>query len=171
MVLEIAVLPIYRKCQARQTLLILMLMMPTYEYLTLCLRLPILPLPDYICHLLVLLLLKEGINKSYRVLNVYFHCFCCSCISDVGTIQVNVNATVFAEKQNRKGHSDIISLGLNQETDKRMSPDGTRKLQDEINTLTKRNCELESQLRNLEAGHSKDFHDTLDGADIGKKMK
>lgn len=81
---------------------------------------------------------------------------------------MNISATVIPEKQNRKGNSDIISLGLNQEADKRMSPDGTRKLQDEINTLTKRNCELESQLRSLEAGHSKDFHDVLDGADIGK---
>ncbi|KAJ8981694.1 hypothetical protein NQ317_003415 [Molorchus minor] len=50
-----------------------------------------------------------------------------------------------------------------------MSPDSTRKLQDEINTLTKRNCELESQLRNLEAGHSRDLHiDSLDGTENGK---
>lgn len=46
------------------------------------------------------------------------------------------------------------------ENDKqRTSPDGTRKLQDEINMLTKRNCELESQLRSLESS------DTLDGGD------
>lgn len=63
-----------------------------------------------------------------------------------------------------------MALNLNQEKDieKRMSPDGTRKLQDEINTLTKRNCELESQLRSLEAGHSKDiFIDTFDGSENG----
>lgn len=70
------------------------------------------------------------------------------------------------EKQKR---NDILSLALNQEkdVDRKMSPDSTRKLQDEINTLTKRNCELESQLRSLEAGHSKEG-DTLDGADVGK---
>lgn len=49
------------------------------------------------------------------------------------------------------------------ENDKqRTSPDGTRKLQDEINMLTKRNCELESQLRSLESS------DTLDGGDKRK---
>lgn len=53
--------------------------------------------------------------------------------------------------------------------DKKMSPDGTRKLQDEINTLTKRNCELESQLRSLEASHSREIHiDSMDGSDICK---
>jgi hypothetical protein len=75
------------------------------------------------------------------------------------------------DKQNKRNNGEILSLNLNQEKDmdKRMSPDGTRKLQDEINTLTKRNCELESQLRSLEAGHSKDiFIDTLDGAESGK---
>lgn len=52
------------------------------------------------------------------------------------------------------------------EGEKRISPDGTRKLQDEINILTKRNCELESQIRSLEAGQSRDFTtDSLDGSD------
>lgn len=46
----------------------------------------------------------------------------------------------------------------------RLSPDGTRKLQDEINTLTKRNCELEMKLKSLEASHG----DALDGAESGK---
>jgi hypothetical protein len=75
------------------------------------------------------------------------------------------------DKQNKRNNGEILSLNLNQEKDmdKRMSPECTRKLQDEINTLTKRNCELESQLRSLEAGHSKDiFIDTLDGAESGK---
>lgn len=64
-----------------------------------------------------------------------------------------------------------MSLAFTQEkeVEKRTSPDGTRKLQDEINTLTKRNCELESQLRNIEAGNSRDLHiDTLDGSDSSK---
>lgn len=57
----------------------------------------------------------------------------------------------------------------NQIVEKRLSPDGTRKLQDEINTLTKRNCELESQLRNLEVAHSKEGHtDVLDGGEGGQ---
>ncbi|XP_058458202.1 serine/threonine-protein kinase Genghis Khan isoform X1 [Malaya genurostris] len=34
--------------------------------------------------------------------------------------------------------------------EKRLSPDSTRKLQDEINILTKRNCELESQIKSFE---------------------
>lgn len=63
-----------------------------------------------------------------------------------------------------------MTLALNQENqvvEKRLSPDGTRKLQDEINTLTKRNCELELQLRNLES--VKEIHgDALDGGETGK---
>lgn len=65
-----------------------------------------------------------------------------------------------------------MSLALNQdkaEIEKRMSPDSTRKLQDEINVLTKRNCELESQLRTFDSGNSRDFHfDSTDGPDSGK---
>lgn len=87
------------------------------------------------------------------------------------------------EKQNQRNKNDVIFLSKNQEkeldskrfenvekdNEKHASPDGTRKLQDEINMLTKRNCELESQLRNLEAGHSKDVHiDTMDGVDNGE---
>ncbi|RZF34758.1 hypothetical protein LSTR_LSTR007810 [Laodelphax striatellus] len=49
------------------------------------------------------------------------------------------------------------SSKLNDESSRRISPttetgNGMRRLQDEINTLTKRNCELESQLRGLEQG-------------------
>uniref|UniRef100_A0A182K9D4 non-specific serine/threonine protein kinase n=1 Tax=Anopheles christyi TaxID=43041 RepID=A0A182K9D4_9DIPT len=36
------------------------------------------------------------------------------------------------------------------EEKQRLSPDSTRKLQDEINSLTKRNCELESQIKSFE---------------------
>uniref|UniRef100_A0A2M4B9Y4 non-specific serine/threonine protein kinase n=1 Tax=Anopheles marajoara TaxID=58244 RepID=A0A2M4B9Y4_9DIPT len=36
------------------------------------------------------------------------------------------------------------------EEKQRLSPDSTRKLQDEINILTKRNCELESQIKSFE---------------------
>jgi serine/threonine-protein kinase MRCK len=93
-----------------------------------------------------------------------------SCICDLSNLYTNITNNL-TDKQNKRNNGEILSLNLNQEKDmdKRMSPDGTRKLQDEINTLTKRNCELESQLRSLEAGHSKDiFIDTLDGAESGK---
>lgn len=72
---------------------------------------------------------------------------------------------------NKRNNGDIITLVKNQdkELDRKLSPEGTRKLQDEINILTKRNCELETQLRrSLEAGHSKDMHDTMDGMDVTK---
>lgn len=77
----------------------------------------------------------------------------------------------FTEIQNQRNKSESI-MGMEREVgagDKRMSPDGTRKLQDEINTLTKRNCELESQLRSLEASHSREIHiDSMDGGDSCK---
>lgn len=60
-----------------------------------------------------------------------------SCLSDVGKISRSL------EHQN-----DIKLSGGNDE--KRLSPDSTRRLQDEINILTKRNFELESQLKTLE---------------------
>lgn len=57
----------------------------------------------------------------------------------------------------------------NSEPEKKMSPDGTRKLQDEINTLTKRNCELESQLRNLESSSKENMHiESLEGSELTK---
>lgn len=77
------------------------------------------------------------------------------------------------DKQNKRNNGDIRSLAFRgeKEVEKRMSPDGTRKLQDEINMLTKRNCELESQLRSLEAtttGHPRELHvDSLDGTETG----
>lgn len=89
---------------------------------------------------------------------------------------ISSTANYIMEKQNQK--NDLISLGMvsnqqrpEKEVEKqRSSPDGTRKLQDEINMLTKKNCELESQLRSLEAsGQSRDMHiDYLDGTENGK---
>lgn len=50
-----------------------------------------------------------------------------------------------------------------------MSPDGTRKLQDEINTLTKKNCELESQLRSLQSSSKEIMHiESMEGAESAK---
>lgn len=57
----------------------------------------------------------------------------------------------------------------NVEQEKKMSPDGTRKLQDEINTLTKRNCELESQLRSLESSSKENMHiESMEGTETAK---
>lgn len=86
-----------------------------------------------------------------------------SCISDLG----NVSSILAREKNNKE---DMQSNGNQEkEIEKRISPDGTRKLQDEINMLTKRNCELESQLKLLESGHSKEsIIDSLDGSDNAK---
>ncbi|XP_063931323.1 serine/threonine-protein kinase Genghis Khan isoform X3 [Zophobas morio] len=93
-----------------------------------------------------------------------------SCISDLSNLYTNLTNNL-TEKQNKRNNGEILSLNLTQEKDieKRMSPDGTRKLQDEINVLTKRNCELESQLKSFEAGHSKEmFIDSLDGAESAR---
>ncbi|ERL93268.1 hypothetical protein D910_10564 [Dendroctonus ponderosae] len=46
-----------------------------------------------------------------------------------------------------------------------------RKLQDEINILTKRNCELESQLRSLESSDSLDGGDTVKVKELEKLIK
>lgn len=63
-----------------------------------------------------------------------------SCLSDVGKIARS------AEIQN-----DVTVKPNNIGTDeKRLSPDSTRRLQDEINSLTKRNFELENQIKTLE---------------------
>lgn len=59
-----------------------------------------------------------------------------SCLSDVGKISRS------SDVQND------IKLGGGEE--KRLSPDSTRRLQDEINSLTKRNYELESQLKTMD---------------------
>lgn len=61
-----------------------------------------------------------------------------SCLSDVGRISRSVD-----------NQTDIKSGGGGAD-EKRLSPDSTRRLQDEINILTKRNFELESQLKTLE---------------------
>ncbi|KAL1517229.1 hypothetical protein ABEB36_001021 [Hypothenemus hampei] len=88
-----------------------------------------------------------------------------SYICDLSNLYSFISSATVTEKQNQR--NDILSITQpnQRQNDKdpekqRTSPDGTRKLQDEINILTKRNCELESQLRSLEAS------DTLDGTDM-----
>lgn len=119
-------------------------------------------------------------NSAFTALHLPFVGFTFtqgSCISDLGRIEPSANLSPL-DKQNKRnqaahggsGVTDIMSILQQQQsesvasatattnnlstTDKKPlnSPDGgTRKLQDEINTLTKRNCELESQLRSLES--------------------
>lgn len=60
--------------------------------------------------------------------------------------------------------SQIIG-SIQSPSEKRLSPDSTRKLQDEINILTKRNGELESQIRSFEQQQTglQDGRDLTDG--------
>ncbi|XP_025830500.1 serine/threonine-protein kinase Genghis Khan isoform X3 [Agrilus planipennis] len=99
-----------------------------------------------------------------------------SCISDMGSAMRNMNANNFyvnnVGKQDNRNNGDIKTLALNQdkiENEKKTSPDSTRKLQDEINMLTKKNGELETKLRTLESGHSKEIClDSTDGSEANK---
>lgn len=61
-----------------------------------------------------------------------------SCLSDVGKISRASDGITDNGKSNNLGHGTIPS------------PDSTRRLRDEINVLTKRNCELESQIKSFE---------------------
>ncbi|KAL3275979.1 hypothetical protein HHI36_020710 [Cryptolaemus montrouzieri] len=89
------------------------------------------------------------------------------CISDLGSLGNALTMNII-DKQNKQNHEMIIS-NQEKEMDKRMSPDGTRKLQDEINMLTKRNCELESQLKSFESTNSKELLlDAIDGSESVK---
>lgn len=110
----------------------------------------------------------------YKVNNHIFFLPSFSYLCDLSNLTEYIRSTSnsnFTEIQNQRNKSESI-VGMEREVgagDKRMSPDGTRKLQDEINTLTKRNCELESQLRSLEASHSREMQiDSMDGSESCK---
>lgn len=79
-----------------------------------------------------------------------------SCISDLGKIlrasDIYNHTTKVVQLLNDNEPKQQSSIIINEE--KRLSPDSTRKLQDEINVLTKRNCELETQIKMLEQGKS-----------------
>ncbi|CAH1967830.1 unnamed protein product [Acanthoscelides obtectus] len=98
-----------------------------------------------------------------------------SFICDLSNLTMYITSSKTTELQNQRNKSEMIPMNQQKvdvekrEVEKRMSPDGTRKLQDEINMLTKRNCELESQLRSLESGQSREMHiDSMDGTDDSK---
>ncbi|XP_035789779.1 serine/threonine-protein kinase Genghis Khan-like isoform X2 [Anopheles albimanus] len=86
-----------------------------------------------------------------------------SSLSDVGklsrAISSSMNQTVIPSTTvgggggGGAGTGPLAPLKLEKhgsEEKQRLSPDSTRKLQDEINILTKRNCELESQIKSFE---------------------
>ncbi|XP_018352111.1 PREDICTED: serine/threonine-protein kinase MRCK alpha isoform X1 [Trachymyrmex septentrionalis] len=101
-------------------------------------------------------------NSAFSALHLPFVGFSFtqgSCISDLGCIsalsQTDKRIQILEEENTRlvqtiddmKNHSSIShsSPGISPD-----SNNATRKLQDEINTLTKRNCELESQLKSMD---------------------
>lgn len=88
-----------------------------------------------------------------------------SCISDLSNIQSYLTSQIHAPTIIKP-----VPVDNNESSDRKTSPDGTRKLQDEINMLTKRNCELENQLRSLEQTQSsKELNlDSLDGSESSK---
>lgn len=70
-----------------------------------------------------------------------------SCLSDVGRI----TRSSAANPDDMKLSAYINNAGGDE---KRLSPDGNRRMRDEINVLTKRNCELENQVKSLERQES-----------------
>uniref|UniRef100_A0A336K2J9 non-specific serine/threonine protein kinase n=1 Tax=Culicoides sonorensis TaxID=179676 RepID=A0A336K2J9_CULSO len=86
-----------------------------------------------------------------------------SCMSDCGKIyreyvSNDSSPSILNNGTQVKSGSTIIS------EEKRLSPDSTRKLQEEINILTKRNCELENHIKSIEKSDMRGFgSDTIDG--------
>ncbi|XP_018311672.1 serine/threonine-protein kinase MRCK alpha isoform X1 [Mycetomoellerius zeteki] len=116
-------------------------------------------------------------NSAFSALHLPFVGFSFtqgSCISDLGCIsalsQTDKRIQILEEENTRlvqtiddmKNHSSIShsSPGISPD-----SNNATRKLQDEINTLTKRNCELESQLKSMDIPRELR---TLDNGDMTK---
>ncbi|XP_018400468.1 PREDICTED: serine/threonine-protein kinase MRCK beta [Cyphomyrmex costatus] len=116
-------------------------------------------------------------NSAFSALHLPFVGFSFtqgSCISDLGYIsalsQTDKRIQILEEENTRlvqtiddmKNHSSIShsSPGISPD-----SNNATRKLQDEINTLTKRNCELESQLKSMDIPRELR---TLDNGDMTK---
>ncbi|XP_062557470.1 serine/threonine-protein kinase Genghis Khan isoform X2 [Armigeres subalbatus] len=99
-----------------------------------------------------------------------------SCISDVGKLSRAINNLTNSQLQQPLAPLKLDGSQPRSE-EKRLSPDSTRKLQDEINILTKRNCELESQIKSFErqefavrsSGNSV-LGDTVDGQ-LDAKLK
>ncbi|KOC59824.1 Serine/threonine-protein kinase Genghis Khan [Habropoda laboriosa] len=101
-------------------------------------------------------------NSAFSALHLPFVGFTFtqgSCISDLGCLSVitqNDERVQILEEENAQLIQTLEDLTKQisiSHSSPGISPDSnnaTRKLQDEINTLTKRNCELESQLKSME---------------------
>ncbi|CAK9804243.1 Serine/threonine-protein kinase Genghis Khan [Anthophora quadrimaculata] len=100
-------------------------------------------------------------NSAFSALHLPFVGFTFtqgSCISDLGCLSVttqNDKRVQILEEENAQLIQALEDLKkqISMSHSPGISPDSnnaTRKLQDEINTLTKRNCELESQLKSME---------------------
>ncbi|XP_024946163.1 serine/threonine-protein kinase Genghis Khan isoform X1 [Cephus cinctus] len=101
-------------------------------------------------------------NSAFSALHLPFVGFSFtqgSCISDLGSVptltQKDKNVKMLEEEnaQLMQTVTDLknqIGVGHTSPTISPDSNNATRKLQDEINTLTKRNCELESQLKSMD---------------------
>lgn len=87
-----------------------------------------------------------------------------SCLSDVGKIIRATDQLLHSSTTNNISSQQHGIVGVDE---KRLSPDSTRRLRDEINVLTKRNCELESQIKSFErqeqASKSASSLDSVDG--------
>ncbi|EZA60465.1 hypothetical protein DMN91_011208 [Ooceraea biroi] len=115
-------------------------------------------------------------NSAFSALHLPFVGFSFtqgSCISDLGCIsalsQTDKRMQILEEENARliQTIDDMKNSGVGHSSPG-ISPDSnnaTRKLQDEINTLTKRNCELESQLKSMDV--SRELR-TLDNGDMTK---
>ncbi|XP_043252876.1 serine/threonine-protein kinase Genghis Khan isoform X3 [Colletes gigas] len=116
-------------------------------------------------------------NSAFSALHLPFVGFSFtqgSCISDLGCLPVitqkdkrvqlleeeNAQLTQTLEELKKQINTSHSPPGISPD-----SNNATRKLQDEINTLTKRNCELESQLKSMEVPHELR---NLDNGDITK---
>jgi serine/threonine-protein kinase MRCK len=103
-----------------------------------------------------------------------------SCLSDVGTLTKLLKDDPSA-LQLISAKAPPTNASNSTGDEKRLSPDSTRKLQDEINSLTKRNCELENQLKTFERNAvasgaatlaaSANGTDLLDGHAMDAKVK
>lgn len=87
-----------------------------------------------------------------------------SCLSDLGKIVGMANVEAMRTSGGGAAAAAVVegSNGTSTSSVDRLSPESTRRLQDEINVLTKRNGELESQLKSLE---STEPHNRITGLD------
>lgn len=88
-----------------------------------------------------------------------------SCCSDCGKLYREPISTESSPSLISNGSTAGPVKNMGAADEKRLSPDSTRKLQEEINILTKRNCELENHIKSIEksGGSESRGYDALDG--------